>query len=550
MANKEITRGDDARLQLLNGVDKLVDTVKVTLGPRGRNVILDRKNGYPIITNDGVTIAKEIFLEDAFENMGARLCKQAAIHTQNEAGDGTTTASIIVQALLQNGLAKIGTDNVNSMLISRHIREYGARVEEFIASYAQEVNDDTLKDIATISANNDAKLGIIIAEAYLGVGNDGVVQVQKALGERTTVTTESGFKMATGMLLPQFTKDSNKTRVLLNAPAILCYSGEIAEETELVNIMNECVAAHRPLFIVADDFKGNVPTVLLVNTLKNVLHTVPVRAEGVGNNRKAILSDLATFTGTKVFSETQGDLISEITLEQLGIAETILIDRDNTIVNQYASDVLVNNTKVLKETLKESLPSITLAFDKQKVMQRITRLSARLAVIKAGAPTEMEAKEKVARLEDAVLAVKASKEMGYVLGGGVSLVHAWGDLKKEVLEGEISSPEQAYAFEILGEALKEPFLTILYNSGISRKESEEILDEVVVSKNRDIGYDARCRSLSDLRISGVIDPAKVVICALKNAISVASMLLTTEALVTDVPDIMPHGMQQLLDSMD
>ncbi|MBW1941895.1 MAG: chaperonin GroEL [Deltaproteobacteria bacterium] len=521
---KEIKYGQKAREAILMGVDTLADAVKVTLGPKGRNVVLDKSFGSPNITKDGVTVAKEIELEDNFENMGAQMVKEVASKTSDVAGDGTTTATILAQSIYKEG-TKLVAAGVNPMAIKRGIE----KAVEVAVGELQKISKPTkdqaeIAQVGTISANNDVTIGNIIAEAMNKVGKEGVITVEEAKSMETTLEIVEGMQFDRGYLSPYFVTDPEKMTVAVSEPYILLNEKKISNMKDLIPVLEQIAKMGKPLLIIAEDIEGEALATLVVNKLRGTLNCVAVKAPGFGDRRKAMLEDIAILTGGKVISEDMGLKLENITLNDLGSAKTVSIDKDNTtIVDGGGSRKdLEGRVKQIRAQIEET----TSDYDREKLQERLAKLIGGVAVINVGAATETEMKEKKARVEDALNATRAAVEEGIVTGGGVALVRCIKALSKTILEGEEQS-----GVTLVMRALEEPIRQIANNAG---SEGSVVVEKVKDAKGA-FGFNAETGEFEDLLKAGILDPTKVTRFALQNASSVAGLLLTTEAMVTDKP---------------
>jgi chaperonin GroEL len=532
---KQIIYGEQSRQAILRGINQLADAVKVTLGPKGRNVILDRKFGSPTITKDGVTVAKEIDLKDPLENMGAQMVREVASKTSDTAGDGTTTATVLAQAIYREG-AKNVVAGANPMELKRGIEKAVGVIVEEIKKMSRPVSGNMVAQVGMISANSDLTIGKIIAEAMDKVGKDGVITVEEAKTLDTSLDVVEGMQFDRGYLSPYFVTDAERMEVVLENPAILIHEKKISSMKDLLPVLEQVARLGRPLLIVAEDVEGEALATLVVNKLRGTLHAAAVKAPGFGDRRKAMLEDIATLTGGKAITEDLGLKLENIKLEDLGKAKKITIDKDNTTIIEGAGSQAAVEGRV--KQIRAQIEDTTSDYDREKLQERLAKLVGGVAVIKVGAATETEMKEKKARVEDAMHATKAAVEEGIVPGGGVALLRAVKALDKLKLEGD-----QLVGLQIIKRAIEEPTRWIAINAG------EE--GSIVVAKVRDMtqdeGFNAATDTYEDLVKAGVIDPAKVVRSALQNASSIASLLLTTEALVSEIPEdkkdspAMPHG---------
>ena len=520
----------DARDKLKVGVDKLANAVKVTLGPKGRNVVIDKKYGAPQITKDGVTVAKEIELEDAIENMGAQMTKEVASKTADQAGDGTTTATVLAQAIVGPGLKTLSS-GANPMDLKRGIDKAVKVVVEGLKSISENVGKDTKKieQIATISANNDFEIGKMIADAMVKVTTEGVITVEEAKGTETYVDVVEGMQFDRGYLSPYFVTNSETMQAELENPFILIYDKKISSMRELLPILEKTAQAGRPLLIVAEEVEGEALATLVVNKLRGTLRVAAVKAPGFGDRRKEMLKDIAILTGGISISEEQGYKLENADFTYLGQAEKITIDKDNTtIVNgKGEKEQIVARVNEIKAQIEKT----TSDYDKEKLQERLAKLSGGVAVIYVGAATEVEMKEKKDRVDDALHATRAAVEEGIVPGGGVAYLRASVGLDK--LKGE--NDDENTGIQIIKRAIEEPLRTIVANAGL---EGSVVVQKVKEGKG-DFGFNARTNEYEDLKKAGVIDPTKVSRVALENAASIASMLLTTEAVIVDKKEDKP-----------
>jgi chaperonin GroEL len=529
---KDIKYSQKAREAVLRGVDTLADAVKVTLGPRGRNVILEKSFGSPTITKDGVTVAKEIELEDKFENMGAQMVKEVASKTSDVAGDGTTTATVLAQAIYKEG-SKLVAAGVNPMAIKRGIEKAVEAVVEELKKLSKPTKDqEEIAQVGTISANNDATIGNIIAEAMNKVGKEGVITVEEAKSMETTLEIVEGMQFDRGYTSPYFVTDPEKMTVNLSNPYILLNEKKVSGMKDLIPILEQIARMGKPLMIIAEDVEGEALATLVVNKLRGTLQVCAVKAPGFGDRRKAMLEDIAILTGGKVISEDLGLKLENVTLNDLGTAKTVTIDKDNTtIVDGGGSRKdLEGRVKQIRAQIDET----TSDYDREKLQERLAKLVGGVAVIHVGAATETEMKEKKARVEDALNATRAAVEEGIVPGGGVALLRAAKGLEKVKLEGEEQS-----GVTLVHRALEEPIRQIANNAGAEGS----VVVEKVKDQKAGFGFNAENGKYEDLMKAGIIDPTKVTRFALQNAASVAALLLTTEAMIAERPkekEEMPH----------
>ena len=528
---KQISYSEEARKKIQSGLDKLANAVKVTLGPKGRNVVLDKKFGSPTITKDGVTVAKEIELEDSYENMGAELVKEVASKTSDIAGDGTTTATILAQAIYREGLKNV-TAGANPMSLKRGIDKAVASVVEYLASIKKDVKDKTeISQVATISANGDNEVGKLIADAMEKVGKDGVITVEEAKSMATTLDVVEGMQFDQGYLSPYFVTDAERMEVSLEDPYILIHEKKISAMKELLPTLENIARTGKPLLIIAEDVDGEALATLVVNKLRGTFVCAAVKAPGYGDRRKAMLEDIAILTGGKAITEDLGVKLENITLDDLGRAKRIAIDKENTTIIEGAgkqSD-LTGRINILKRQIEDTDSE----YDREKLQERLAKLAGGVAVINVGAATETEMKEKKARVEDALHATRAATEEGIVAGGGVALLRAIKSLEALKLKND-----EAIGANIVKRALEEPIRMIAQNAGA---EASVVVNKVKEEK-QNVGYDAAKEEYVDMIAAGIIDPAKVTRTALQNASSIAGLLLTTEALITDIPEKDKPGM--------
>ncbi|MFZ5980693.1 MAG: chaperonin GroEL [Candidatus Zixiibacteriota bacterium] len=515
----------DARNKLKIGVDKLANAVKVTLGPRGRNVALDKKFGSPTITKDGVSVAREIELEDNFEDMGAQMVKEVASKTSDIAGDGTTTATIIAQAIFREGLKNV-TAGYNPMSIKRGIDMAVVSICEEIKKMSKPVdNKNEISQVGTISANNDKQIGDLIAEAMEKVGKDGVITVEESKTAETMLDVVEGMQFDRGYVSPYFVTDPDNMEAVLEDPLILIHDKKISNMKDLLPILEKVAQQGRPMFIIAEDIEGEALATLVVNKLRGTIKVAAVKAPGFGDRRKAMLEDVAILTGGKVISEELGFKLENAVLSDLGTAKKVNIDKDNTTIVEGAGEK--NEIKARIGQIKKQIEDSTSDYDREKLQERLAKLAGGVAVINVGAATETEMKEKKARVEDALHATRAAVEEGIVPGGGVAFLRA-----RTKLDQIKASDEEMVGVNIVRKALEEPLRQIATNSGV---EGSIVLDRVLNEKGA-YGYNALTDTYEDLIKAGVIDPTKVSRIALENAASIAGLLLTTEAVITDKPE--------------
>ncbi len=525
---KEIYYSDKARNALYEGVRKLNDAVKVTMGPRGRNVLLQKSFGAPSITKDGVSVAKEIELADTIENMGAQLVKEVASKTADEAGDGTTTATVLAHAIFKEGLRNI-TAGANPVEVKRGMDKVAEVIMNELKNEAKKVQDKKeIAQVATISANSDPVIGSLIAEAMDKVGKDGVITVEEAKGINDELDVVEGMQFDRGYLSPYFATNTEKMETVLENPYILLYDKKISNLKDLLPVLEQVQKSGKPLLIIAEDIEGEALATLVVNKLRGVLNIAAVKAPGFGDRRKAMLEDIAILTGGEVISEELGRTLESATMDDLGVASSIVIDKDNTTVVNGAGDKEKIEARIGQ--IKAQIAETTSDYDKEKLQERLAKLSGGVAVIKVGAATETEMKEKKDRVDDALSATKAAVEEGIVIGGGAALLYAGSQVKLE-LEGD-----EAIGADIVNRAISAPLKQIVINAGY---DAGVVTNKVLENKDKNIGFDASTGEYVDMFEAGIVDPVKVERVALKNAISVASLLLTTEATVSDIKEEKP-----------
>jgi chaperonin GroEL len=529
MAAKELQFNTDARSKLKRGVDQLAEAVKVTLGPKGRNVVIDKKFGSPTVTKDGVTVAKEVELSDPIENMGAQMVKEVATKTSDLAGDGTTTATVLAQAIFREGLKNV-TAGANPMELKRGIdRAVEAVVEQLKALSVPSAGKKEIAQVGTISANNDKEIGNLIAEAMEKVGKDGVITVEEAKGLETTLETVDGMQFDRGYLSPYFVTDPEKMEAVLDDAYILIHDKKISAMKELLPGLEKVAQSGRPLLIIAEDVEGEALATLVVNKLRGTLKVAAVKAPGFGDRRKEMLRDIAVLTGGQVISEELGFKLENATLNDLGRAKRIVVDKDNTtIVDGRGKE---GDIQGRINEIKAAVEKSTSDYDREKLQERLAKLSGGVAVINVGAATETEMKEKKARVEDALHATRAAVEEGIVPGGGVALIRVQAGLDK--IKG---TDDEKIGVEIVRRALEEPIRMIAQNAGA---EGSIVVERVKESKEKNFGYNAQTDAYEDLVKAGVIDPTKVTRTALQNAASIAGLLLTTECVVVEKKEEKP-----------
>lgn len=528
---KEIIFNADAREQLKKGVDQLSDAVKVTLGPKGRNVVIEKKYGAPQITKDGVTVAKEIELENPQENLGAQLVKEVASKTGDQAGDGTTTATVLTQAIVSVGLKNVAA-GANPMDLKRGIDKAVNKVVESIKAQAEVVGDnyDKIEQVATISANNDSAIGKLIADAMRKVSKDGVITIEEAKGTDTTIDVVEGMQFDRGYISPYFVTNTETMEVEMDKPYILIHDKKISNLKELLPVLEPAVQSGRPLLIIAEDVDSEALTTLVVNRLRAQLKICAVKAPGFGDRRKEMLEDIAILTGGTVISEEKGIKLEAATLDMLGTADKVTVNKDNTIIVNGAGSKEAIQARV--QQIKAQIQNTKSTYDKEKLQERLAKLSGGVAVLYVGAVSEVEMKEKKDRVDDALSATRAAIEEGIVPGGGVAYIRA-----QEALEGlHGDNEDEQTGIEIIRRAIEEPLRQIVFNAG---KEGAVVVDKVRQGKG-DFGYNARTGVYEDMKTAGVVDPAKVTRVALENAASIAGMFLTTECVITDIKENKPE----------
>src|SRR5437762_2499642 len=536
MAAKTISYGEEARQRILHGVNKLADAVKVTLGPKGRNVVIEKKFGSPTITKDGVTVAKEIELKDELENAGAQMVREVASKTSDIAGDGTTTATVLAQAIYREGIKNV-TAGANPMDVKRGIEVAVKAAIEAIDKMSKPVEGKDIAHIGSISANNDEEIGTIIAEAMDKVGKDGVITVEEARGLDTVLEVVEGMQFDRGYLSPYFVTDPERMEVVLEDARVLIHEKKLSVMKDMLPLLEQVVQAGRPLLNIAEDLEGEALATLVVNKLRGTLAVCAVKAPGFGDRRKAMLEDIATVTGGKAITEDLGIKLENLKLEDLGRAKKVVVDKDNTTLIEGAgsSKEIQGRIKQIRAQIEET----TSDYDREKLQERLAKLAGGVAVVKVGAATETETKEKKARVEDALNATRAAVEEGIVPGGGVALLRA-----SEALGSLKLSGDEATGVNIVRRALEEPIRQIVENAGL---EGSVVVEKVKAALPVTHGFDAETNEYVDMMQAGIIDLTKVERVALQNAASIASLLLTTEALITDIAEAgkadpsMAHG---------
>jgi chaperonin GroEL len=534
---KQIIYGEHSRQAVLRGINQLADAVKVTLGPKGRNVVIDKKFGSPTITKDGVTVAKEIDLKDPLENMGAQMVREVASKTSDTAGDGTTTATVLAQAIYREGAKNVAA-GANPMDVKRGIEKAVEALTAELKKMSKPVSGNMVAQVGTISANNDETIGKIIAEAMDKVGKDGVITVEESKTADTVLDLVEGMQFDRGYLSPYFVTDPERMEVVFEDALILIYEKKLSVMKDMLPLLEQVARVGKPLLIIAEDVEGEALATLVVNKLRGTLHTAAVKAPGFGDRRKAMLEDIAILTGGKAITEDLGIKLENIKLEDLGKAKKVVVDKDNTTIIEGAGKQSAIEARI--KQIRVQIEETTSDYDREKLQERLAKLAGGVAVIKVGAATETEMKEKKARVEDALNATRAAVEEGIVPGGGVALLRTAKAIDKLKLEGD----EKVGAM-IVRRALEEPIRQIVENAGA---EGSVIVEKVKHETVATRGFDADSMEFVDMLQAGIIDPTKVERVALENAASIASLLLTTEALVTDIPEdksaaapAMPHG---------
>ncbi len=528
---KQIVHGEDSRQAILRGVNALADAVKITLGPKGRNAVLDKKFGSPLITKDGVTVAKEIELEDPLENMGAQMLKEVASKTSDVAGDGTTTATVLAQAIYREGVKTVAA-GANPMAVKRGIEKSVVAAVDEIRKLATEVKKgEMIAQVATVSANNDSTIGNIIAQAMDKVGKDGVITVEEAKTIETSLEVVEGMQFDRGYLSPYFVTDPDRMESILENCLILIHEKKISNMKDLLPLLEQIAKMGRPLLIIAEDVEGEALATLVVNKLRGTLNIAAVKAPGFGDRRKAMLEDLSILTGGRSITEDLGIKLENVQLDDLGSAKKIVIDKDNTTIieGDGSSDGIEGRVRQIRVQIEDTSSD----YDREKLQERLAKLVGGVAVIKVGAATETEMKEKKARVEDAMHATRAAVEEGIVPGGGVAFIRALASLEDMEFEGD-----EQIGLNIVKRALEEPLRMIVANAG---QEGAVVVGKVKEAKEPNFGFDAEAEEYSDMIAAGILDPAKVARTALQNAASIASLMLTTEALVSEIPEDTPAG---------
>ena len=527
---KQVVHGEESRAAILRGVNQLADAVKVTLGPKGRNVVIDKKFGSPTITKDGVTVAKEIELKDTLENMGAQMVREVASKTSDVAGDGTTTATVLAQAIFKEGVRTVAA-GANTMALKRGIDKAVKAVVEEVHNQSQPVAGDAIAQVGTVSANGDKTIGTIIAEAMDNVGKDGVITVEESKTMDTLLEVVEGMQFDRGYLSPYFVTDPDRMEAVLDEPFILINEKKISNMRDLLPILEQVAKLGRPLVIIAEDVDGEALATLVVNKLRGTLNVAAVKAPGFGDRRKAMLEDIAVLTGGKVISEDLGIKLDAITIDDLGKAKKVTVDKENTTIVEGAGsgEAIDGRVKQIRTQIEETSSD----YDREKLQERLAKLVGGVAVIKVGAATETEMKEKKARVEDAMHATRAAVEEGIVAGGGVALVRAAKALDNLTGDDE----DETVGINIVRRAIEEPLRQIAANAG---QEGAVVVGKVREGGKDSFGFNAATETYEDLVSAGVIDPAKVTRTALQNAASIAGLMLTTEAMIADIPEDKPE----------
>ncbi len=525
---KQIVYADNSRQAILRGVNQLADAVKVTLGPKGRNVVLEKKFGGPTITKDGVTVAKEIELQDPLENMGAQMVREVASKTSDVAGDGTTTATVLAQIIFREGVKAV-TSGVNPMAMKRGIDKAVAMAVEAVQKMSKPVTGDMIAQVGTISANSDATIGNIIAEAMKKVGKDGVITVEESKTMVTELVTVEGMQFDRGYLSPYFVTDSERMEVVLEDPYVLIHEKKIASMKDILPLLEQIARSGKPLLIIAEEVEGEALATLVVNKLRGTLNVCAVKAPGFGDRRKALMEDIAILTAGKSLVEETGVKLESVKLEDLGRAKRITVDKDTTTIIDGAGDSKAIQGRI--KQLRAQIDDTSSDYDREKLQERLAKLAGGVAIIKVGAATETEMKEKKARVEDAMHATRAAVDEGIVAGGGVALLCASKALQGHKLEGD-----EQIGLNIIARACEEPLRQIVLNAGL---EGAVVVEKVRENKDPHFGYNAETGKYEDLVAAGVIDPTKVTRTALQNAASIASLMLTTEAMISEIPERNP-----------
>src|SRR5213078_1446652 len=532
---KQLKFDEEARASLLRGINIMAAAVKATLGPKGRNVVIDKKFGSPTITKDGVAVAKEIELKDPYENMGAQMLKEVASKTSDIAGDGTTTATVLAQAIFREGLKNV-TAGANPMGLKRGIEAAVEAVTEELKRLSKSTKDKKeIAQVATIASNNDKTIGNLIAEAMEKVGKDGVITVEESKSADTVLDVVEGMQFDRGYLSPYFVTDAERMEVVLEDALVLIHEKKISVMKDMLPLLEQVARAGKPLLIIAEDVEGEALATLVVNKLRGTLHTCAVKAPGFGDRRKAMLEDIATLTGGKAITEDLGVKLENLKLENLGKAKKVVVDKDNTTIIEGGGKTSAIEGRI--KQLRMQIEETTSDYDREKLQERLAKLAGGVAIIKVGAATETEMKERKARVEDALNATRAAVEEGIVPGGGVALLRA-----SKGLDGLKLSGDEATGVDIGRRTLEEPIRQIVQNAGL---EGSVVVEKIKAAKDVAYGFDAESNEYVDMMQAGIIDPTKVERIALQNAASIASLLLTTEAIVADMPEDEKHAMPSM-----
>jgi chaperonin GroEL len=528
--SKELLFSEHARASILKGVNTLANAVKVTLGPKGRNVVIEKSFGSPLITKDGVTVAKEIELENKFENMGAQMVKEVASKTNDQAGDGTTTATVLAQAIYREGVKLVSAGH-NPTALKRGIDKAVAAVVEELKSMSKPIKASSeVAQVGTISANNDSEIGKMLADAMDKVGREGVITIEESKTAKTEVTVVEGMQFDRGYLSPYFVTNAERMEAVLENAFVLIYDKKIANMKDMIGVLEAVAKSGRPLLIIAEDVEGEALATLVVNKLRGTLQVAAVKAPGFGDRRKSMLEDIAILTNAKVISEDVGRKLEQATQADLGVAKRVVIDKDNTTIIDGAGKKADIQARVTQ--IKAQVEETTSDYDKEKLKERLAKLSGGVAIVHVGAPSEVEMKEKKARVEDALNATRAAVEEGIVAGGGTALLRASAKLLQKGNPNSKFSEEEQFGANIIRRSCEEPIRQIAGNAGL---DGAIVLDRVLQNKATTFGYNAYSDEYTDLLKDGVIDPVKVVRCALENAASVASLMLTTETMIAEAP---------------
>ncbi|MCS6874710.1 MAG: chaperonin GroEL [Pyrinomonadaceae bacterium] len=540
MSAKMVVYGEDSRQAVLRGVNTLADAVKVTLGPKGRNVVIERKFGSPIVTKDGVTVAKEIELSDKLENIGAQMVREVASKTNDVAGDGTTTATVLAQAIFREGLKTVAA-GVNPMALQRGIQKATEKVVEELKKLSKPVEGDAIAQVGTISANGDKMIGELIAEAMKKVGNEGVITVEESKTMQTELEIVEGMQFDRGYISPYFVTNAEKMECVLEDALILIHEKKISSMRDLLPLLESVASEGKSLLIIAEDVEGEALATLVVNKLRGTLKVCAVKAPAFGDRRKAILQDIAILTGGKVISEDVGIKLENVQIGDLGRAKKVKVDKENTTIIEGAGDASAIEGRI--KQIRQEIQETTSDYDREKLQERLAKLVGGVAIIRVGAATETEMKEKKARVEDAMFATRAAVEEGIVPGGGVALLRA----QKVLDDFKLEDPDEQVGVDIVRRSLEEPLRLIASNAG---HEGSIVVEKVRENPNVNFGFNAATETYSDLVKDGVIDPTKVVRTALQNAASIASLLLTTEAVVADIPEKKKEKAPAMNEDMD